>query len=122
MWHNSENWSIIGYKFMQLAFVFVQNLHRTRVGGLNIDSVRKYFEELRKAVEYVEGMNGHKLLPNEILNLDETGFDLSNCTKTMRIIIKTTKYKRQPKPAHQGQGTCKLKELYLHFWKLACFL
>ena len=67
-------------------------------------------------------MNGHKLLPNEILNLDETGFDLSNCTKTMRVIIKTTKYKRQPKPAHQGQGTCKLKELYLHFWKLACFL
>ena len=89
----------------------MQNLHRTRVGGLNMDSVRKYFEELRKAVEYVEAMNGHKLLPGEILNLDETGFDLSNCTKTMRVIIKTTKYKRQPKPAHQGKGTCNLEVL-----------
>ena len=51
----------------------LQNLHRTRVGGLNIDSVRKYFEEMRKAVDYVERMNGHKLQGNEILNLDETG-------------------------------------------------
>ena len=51
----------------------MQNLHRTRVGGLNIDSVRKYFEEMRMTVDYVERMNGHKLQGNEILNLDETG-------------------------------------------------
>ena len=67
-----------------------------------MDVVTNYFIELKKAVEFVEGMNGHKLLPNEMLNLDETGFDLSNCSKTMRVIIRTTKFKRQPKAAHQG--------------------
>ena len=39
---------------------------------------------------------------DEILNIDETGFDLSNCSKTLRVVIKTTKYKRHRRPQHQG--------------------
>ena len=36
----------------------------------------------------VEGLNGHKLLPDEILNIDEISFDLCNNVKTMRVIIR----------------------------------
>ena len=39
--------------------------------------------------QQVETLNGHKLWPDEILNIDETGFDLCNCVKTMRVIIKS---------------------------------
>ena len=37
------------------------------------------------------------------------GFDLSNCSKTMRVIIKTRRYKRQQKASHQG--------MYSVLWK-----
>ena len=82
----------------------VENLHRTRVGGMNSDNVKEYFQILEQYVEKVEKANGHKLRGDEILNIDETGFDLSNCSKTLRVVIKTTKYKRHRRPQHQGSA------------------
>ena len=103
-----------------LFFVFnfvcpnwVQNLHRTRVGGMNYDTVKKYFETLKDVIDFVERENGHALKGNEIMNIDETGFDLCNCTKTQRVIIRTTKYQRQPKALHQGEICCCIVDLWL---------
>ena len=53
-----------------------QNLHRSRVGGLNIDSVTKYFSVLQEAILTVQERNGHPLQGDEILNMDETGHNL----------------------------------------------
>ena len=36
----------------------------------------------------MEALNGHPLRSDEILNIDETGFDLTNCVKPMRVIIR----------------------------------
>ena len=80
----------------------VENLHRTRVGGMNSDNVKEYFQILEQYVEKVEKANGHKLRGDEILNIDETGFDLSNYSKTLRVVIKTTKYKKKPQTTTSG--------------------
>ena len=55
---------------------------------MNSDNVKEYFQILEQYVEKVEKANGHKLRGDEILNIDETGFDLSNCSKTLRVVIK----------------------------------
>ena len=49
----------------------------------------RYVERVSAYIsQQVETLNGHQLQPDEILNIDETGFDLCNCVKTMRVIIK----------------------------------
>ena len=78
-------------------------LAQNSCGGMNSDTVKKYFETLKDVIQLVERENGHALQGNEIMNIDETGFDLCNCTKTQRVIIRTSKYKRQPKALHQGR-------------------
>ena len=40
----------------------------------------------------VEALNGHALQADEMLNIDETGFDLCNNAKTMRVIIRYKNY------------------------------
>ena len=84
----------------------VENLHRTRVGGLNVDNVKEYYDILKNVVTEVEKANGHALLPDEMLNIDETGFDLENCSKTQRVVIKTSKHNKNlsRKPQHQGSA------------------
>ena len=82
----------------------VENLHRTRVGGLNVDNVQEYFQTVKEYIRKVEEANGHPIRPDEILNIDETGFDLSNCSKTQRVIIKSFKYRRHRKAQHQGSA------------------
>ena len=54
---------------------------------MNSDNVKEYFQILEQYVEKGEKANGHKLRG------DETGFDHSNCSKTLRVVIKTMKYK-----------------------------
>ena len=76
----------------------IQNLPHTRVGGMNSDVVGKYFETLGSLIKevsaaycqvpkvamsqgcvptlQVETLNAYG---HEILNIDETGFDLCNC-------------------------------------------
>ena len=39
-----------------------------------------------------EALNSHALQADEMLNIDETGFDLSNNVKTMRVIIRYKNY------------------------------
>ena len=55
---------------------------------------RILFLVLKHVMVQVEGLNGHKLLPDEMLNIDETGFDLSNNVKTMRVIIRYECFKQ----------------------------
>ena len=87
-----------------LMYLYGQNWHRTRVGGLNFDPVSNYFEVLAKAIADVEQKNGHPLRGDETLNVDETGFDLCSCTKTQRVVIRCTQYKKQPKAMHEGSA------------------
>ena len=47
-----------------------------------MDNVKEYYDILKNVVTEVEKANGHALLPDEMLNIDETGFDLANCSKT----------------------------------------
>ena len=88
-------------------------LAQNSCGGLNYDTVKKYFETLKDVIDFVERENGHALQGYEIMNIDETGFDLCNCTKTQRVIIRTTKYQRQPKALHQGEICCCIVDLWL---------
>ena len=92
-----------------VLILFVQIGYRTcteLVWGMNYDTVKKYFKTLKDVIDFVERENGHALQGNEIMNIDETGFDLCNCTKTQRVIIRTSKYKRQPKTLHQREICC----------------
>ena len=41
---------------------------------------------------------------DELLNVDETGFDLCSCTKTQRVVKRCTQYKKQPKAMHEGSA------------------
>jgi len=51
-------------------------LAQNSCGGMNSDTVKKYFETLKDVIQLVERENGHALQGNEIMNIDETGFDL----------------------------------------------
>ena len=64
----------------------LQNLHRARVGGMNIDSVTKYFSVLQEAISTVQERNGHPLQGDEILNVDETGHYLVGCCVSFRSV------------------------------------
>ena len=68
-------------------FYVLQNLHRTRVGGMNIDSVSKYFS-VQEAILTVEERNGHPLQGDEILNVDETGLNMVGSCVSFRSVIK----------------------------------
>ena len=57
--------------------VKVEGIERLRVGGMNQDSVAKYFQLLHETFQKLESHNGKPVSGRHILNLDETGYILS---------------------------------------------
>lgn len=100
------------HRHPELSTKITENLQRSRVGGFNSDVVQRYFKVLEDAILEVETLNGHELQPDEILNIDETGFDLANCSRTMRVVVKAEKLigkrwctsNRSKKAQHQGSS------------------
>ena len=71
-----------------------EGLERTRVGGLNQELAAKYFKLVEETIRGIEAFNGCALTPDLVMNLDETGFDLVNGLKGLRVGIVTRKNSR----------------------------
>jgi hypothetical protein len=53
-----------------------------------------YFKMVEETIREIEAFNGCTLTPDLVMNLDETGFDLVNGLKGLRVGIVTRKTKR----------------------------
>ena len=60
----------------ELTTRIAQSLERTRVGGMNPDSIQKYFEIVEEAKKEIVRLNGGIAFTDDLaLNLDESGLD-----------------------------------------------
>lgn len=53
--------------------ILVEGIERVRVGGMNMDSVSRYFELLQENIRKIEEFNGKPATGRHLSNLDESG-------------------------------------------------
>lgn len=69
-----------------------QSLERTRVGGMNPDTIQRYFDLLEKVKEeIVEANGGAEFADDLIYNLDETGIDQLSAMKDQVVTFRRKK-------------------------------
>jgi hypothetical protein len=98
-------------RYPEVVCKLSEGIERTRVGGLNEDLAQKYFNMVEETIKEIEAHNGFALRPELIMNLDETGFDLVNGLKGLRVGVITKKRSRfvhqsSADRTHQSAAAC----------------
>ena len=87
-----------------------ENLDRQRAGALNPDTIKYYFTLLAAVIQVCEKENKRPMTADLIMNLDETGFDQANVSKTGVVTMKSrrsaTQKRRSANRTHMTACVC----------------